>query len=255
MSLSRHTLLSVIVLVSVNAKADGNECDKVANDPAAVAACHADNIPNTDYVYAGNGLDAFDCTGLTKYAYGRFGTDLARGTTGQANEGVPVAEPYQRGDIIIFDARVPGDHPKCKVDEPPAFCANPYDPLHLQASHAGIYEGENLSGSDTLKITITWYNISVCHDLFGSTLQTSSITSSIVRTTGRPYSRNQRTMRCSKHSLKILRLYEACVYSHTVSCQIIGTWYSSQEMMVIFQRPCNGSRPHTRDVGTASNRP
>jgi len=120
MSLSRCTAV-LLALFSSYLHAD-NACDKTAGDPVSSAACHADSIPQTKYIDRGNGLDGFDCSGFTKYVYGRFGIDLSRNTSGQSIEGTDVLVELKPGDLILFDATpLPSGYP----------------------THVGIYEGNN----------------------------------------------------------------------------------------------------------------
>lgn len=67
------------------------------------------------YVYGAAGPSAFDCSGLTSWAYSQVGKSIPRTSFAQAAEGTPVSrDELQPGDIIAF-----------------------YD----GASHVGIYSG------------------------------------------------------------------------------------------------------------------
>ncbi|MFE9692331.1 C40 family peptidase [Micromonospora sp. NPDC005806] len=55
------------------------------------------------YVWGANGPDAFDCSGLTQYAYKAAGISLTHFTGAQWNEGRPVSRADARpGDLIFF---------------------------------------------------------------------------------------------------------------------------------------------------------
>lgn len=115
-------------------------------------------LSGTKYTSGGNGPEGFDCTGLTWYAFGHVGIEIPTTTSGQYafGEDMPLDPAlFERGDILIFDSRVPADHPRCTAaaadpeDQDKAKkakevgCDSPYDPLHLRATHAGIYEGSD----------------------------------------------------------------------------------------------------------------
>lgn len=60
------------------------------------------------YVWAANGPNAFDCTGLTKFIYGKFGYKLGRTVLSQMHNGRPVTggfHNFQKGDILIYGSR------------------------------------------------------------------------------------------------------------------------------------------------------
>lgn len=55
------------------------------------------------YVWGGNGPSSFDCSGLTKYIYGKVGITLERVSANQATQGVAVAKSsLQAGDLLFF---------------------------------------------------------------------------------------------------------------------------------------------------------
>ena len=55
------------------------------------------------YVVAGSGPDAFDCSGLTMYAYAAAGITLPHSALGQSQLGVPVSRAdLQPGDLVFF---------------------------------------------------------------------------------------------------------------------------------------------------------
>lgn len=55
------------------------------------------------YVWGAEGPDAFDCSGLTQYAYQAAGVELPRTSRAQATAGTPVAKSDLRpGDLVFF---------------------------------------------------------------------------------------------------------------------------------------------------------
>ena len=55
------------------------------------------------YVYGANGPSAFDCSGLTSWAYRQAGVDIPRTSQAQASAGTPVSlDALQPGDIIVY---------------------------------------------------------------------------------------------------------------------------------------------------------
>ena len=67
------------------------------------------------YVWAAAGPDAFDCSGLTQYAYAAAGVALPHSSSAQSRMGTPVARhALKPGDLVFF---------------------------HSPASHVGLYVG------------------------------------------------------------------------------------------------------------------
>lgn len=67
---------------------------------AAKTACRQIGKP---YVWAANGPDTFDCSGLTQYAWSSAGVSLTHYTGAQWNEGTPVSKDNLRtGDLVFF---------------------------------------------------------------------------------------------------------------------------------------------------------
>ncbi|MGW9193610.1 C40 family peptidase [Micromonospora chersina] len=90
----------------------------VLNSAAQTAIRVACQQVGDPYVWGANGPDAFDCSGLTQYAYKAAGISLTHFTGAQWNEGRPVSRADARpGDLIFF-----------------------YSDLH----HMGLYLGNNL---------------------------------------------------------------------------------------------------------------
>lgn len=55
------------------------------------------------YVWGGNGPSSFDCSGLTKYVYGKVGITLERVSASQATQGIAVSKSnLQVGDLVFF---------------------------------------------------------------------------------------------------------------------------------------------------------
>lgn len=83
--------------LKVNAEKLGNEM---------VALAH--KFLGYPYVWAGNGPDAFDCTGFTCYLYRQYGYYLGRTAGAQALDGRQVSgdiTEIQPGDVLIFGAK------------------------------------------------------------------------------------------------------------------------------------------------------
>lgn len=73
------------------------------------------------YTFGGNGPNSFDCSGFTKYIYEKFGIELPRTSSEQANVGTKISkDELQVGDLLIF--------------------SNTYK---SGPSHTGIYLGNN----------------------------------------------------------------------------------------------------------------
>jgi cell wall-associated NlpC family hydrolase len=90
---------------------------QAAPTPASQAAVDAARSQvGKAYAYGGNGPDAYDCSGLTSYAYRAAGVELPRRSADQAAVGTPVARAdLQPGDLVFY-----------------------YEPI----SHVGIYVGD-----------------------------------------------------------------------------------------------------------------
>ncbi|WP_412101123.1 C40 family peptidase [Corynebacterium aurimucosum] len=55
------------------------------------------------YVYGANGPSAFDCSGLTSWAYQQAGVSIPRTSQAQASAGTPVSlDALQPGDVIVY---------------------------------------------------------------------------------------------------------------------------------------------------------
>lgn len=91
--------------------------DAGANNDVGVAALEAAKTKiGARYEWGGNGPDAFDCSGLTSWAYKQAGVSIPRTAAQQAAAGTPVAlDDLQLGDLVTF---------------------------YEGASHVGIYAGD-----------------------------------------------------------------------------------------------------------------
>lgn len=71
--------------------------------PAGVALRAADSVRGVPYVYAGNGPDSFDCSGLTRWAYAKAGVALPRTSREQWFTGPhPSLGELQPGDLLFW---------------------------------------------------------------------------------------------------------------------------------------------------------
>ena len=83
----------------------------------------------TPYRRGGNGPKVFDCTGFTKFVYGKFGYKLGRTVPAQAGDGKELIgnlSDLQKGDILIFASR----------------------PNKRRMGHAGIFIGMDSTGTN-----------------------------------------------------------------------------------------------------------
>lgn len=83
----------------------------------------------TPYRRGGNGPKVFDCTGFTKFIYGKFGYTLGRTVPAQAGDGKELIgnlSDLQKGDILIFASR----------------------PNKRRMGHAGIFIGMDSTGTN-----------------------------------------------------------------------------------------------------------
>lgn len=74
------------------------------------AAAYAAQLLGIPYVYGGESLAGFDCSGLTQFVYDKVGVQLPRTSQQQATVGAPVASnALQPGDLIFYNE--PGEGP------------------------------------------------------------------------------------------------------------------------------------------------
>jgi len=64
---------------------------------------YAKKFLGVKYVFGGSSPNGFDCSGLTSYVYKKFGYNINRTASGQAQDGVYVSRANLRaGDIVLF---------------------------------------------------------------------------------------------------------------------------------------------------------
>ena len=64
---------------------------------------YAKTLIGKAYVYGGVGPNSFDCSGFTKFVYGRFGVNLLHSASAQANVGTTISKSnLNLGDMVFF---------------------------------------------------------------------------------------------------------------------------------------------------------
>lgn len=117
---------------SVLAQAGDGGAAAPATSVGQQIANYALSKQGSPYVYGATGPNAFDCSGLTSWAYSQVGKSIPRTSNAQASSGTPVSlNALQVGDIISF---------------------------YAGASHVGIYVGDNQvvhapTEGDVVKVT------------------------------------------------------------------------------------------------------
>ena len=77
------------------------------NDEAAAALYYAEKEIGKPYVWAADGPDSFDCSGLMLYAYGKVGVELTHYSGEQIKEGKRVSRSdLQPGDLVFFGSPI-----------------------------------------------------------------------------------------------------------------------------------------------------
>ncbi|MEU9039318.1 NlpC/P60 family protein [Streptomyces sp. NPDC048352] len=90
-----------------------------ASGRAGAALAAAKTKLGSAYIMGATGPSAYDCSGLTQWAYGQAGVSISRTTYTQANDGTRIGRSQlQPGDLVFF-----------------------YDDLH----HVGLYAGNNMT--------------------------------------------------------------------------------------------------------------
>ena len=80
-----------------------NELEKMINSLSKKVVELAKQQLGKKYVWGGNGPTTFDCSGLTKYVYGKVGITLERVSYNQATQGIKVDKSkLQIGDLLFF---------------------------------------------------------------------------------------------------------------------------------------------------------
>jgi cell wall-associated NlpC family hydrolase len=109
---------------------------------ANAAVYYARSKSGARYLYGAAGPTRFDCSGLTKWVYGRAGKTIPRTTTLQYRATIRVARANRRpGDLVFFSSRAAGIY------------------------HVGIYAGSNRiwhspRTGDHVRLSIIWTTVS-----------------------------------------------------------------------------------------------
>jgi peptidoglycan DL-endopeptidase CwlO len=78
-----------------------------SSSKAGAALYYAEQQIGKPYVWAADGPDTFDCSGLMLFAYGKTGTDLSHYSGSQINEGKRVSRSdLKPGDLVFFGSPI-----------------------------------------------------------------------------------------------------------------------------------------------------
>ncbi len=101
----------------------------VATGRAAIAVAYAESKVGDPYVYAGNGPNVFDCSGLTQQAWKAAGVDIPRTSYDQWATLPHISQSQlQPGDLVYF------------FNDPPSHVAIYIgNGMYIQATHPGSY--------------------------------------------------------------------------------------------------------------------
>lgn len=94
-----------LLTVKDGASSRGEETVAATSDIGQQIIAYAKQFLGTPYSWGGNGPNAFDCSGFTKYVYAHFGVTLNRTATAQLSNGSSVSKSQlQPGDLVFFKA-------------------------------------------------------------------------------------------------------------------------------------------------------
>lgn len=104
-------LLCLSVLLLLCQMTEAQTRDSVTVSTAELAdrlIAEAEKYIGVPYRLGGKGPKSFDCSGYTRYVYGKFGIDISANSTAQAAQGREVkgsVSNLQKGDILLFGMR------------------------------------------------------------------------------------------------------------------------------------------------------
>ena len=80
-----------------------NQRPSLGDSPAASQRAAAESVIGSPYVWGATGPNAFDCSGLTSWAYAQAGISIPRTSEEQANAGTHLSmDELRPGDLVIF---------------------------------------------------------------------------------------------------------------------------------------------------------
>ena len=115
---------------------------QAAEPIAARAVSFAKRFVGVPYVWGGSSPSGFDCSGLVRYVYGKFGVDLPHSSYADFNLGRSVGRwALQPGDLVFFDGV---GHVGLYIGNG-RFIHAPHSGTHVQistmASYGGSFDG------------------------------------------------------------------------------------------------------------------
>lgn len=121
------------------------------------------------YVYAATGPNAFDCSGLTQWAYGQAGIKIPRTSQEQAKAGTSIPlSAAQPGDLLLFS--YPGESGNPAPNNHVTMYVGPNK--EIEAPHTG--ENVKYSGIDTAHLSKVVHITGNPVDINGNTTPTST---------------------------------------------------------------------------------
>jgi len=138
-------LLCLSVLLLPCQMTEAQTRDSVTVSTAELAdrlIAEAEKYIGVPYRLGGKGPKSFDCSGYTRYVYGKFGFDISANSTAQAAQGREVkgsVSNLQKGDIIVFGMRNNRN----------------------RIGHVGIYVGPDASGEHFLFIHASRHGVRI----------------------------------------------------------------------------------------------